>query len=116
MTGMMNTATWRTDTMLKSAGLGFTNATDAADYLVRKGMPFRDAHEVVGKLVLYCEQHGQSIDALSLDELKSLSPMFSDDVYDALSLETCVKKRAVYGGPSPDSVKKHIDKIKAYLK
>jgi argininosuccinate lyase len=116
MTGMMDTATWRTDTMLKSAGLGFTNATDAADYLVKKGMPFRDAHEVVGKLVLYCEQHGQSIDALSLDELKNLSPMFTDDVYDALSLETCVKKRSVYGGPSPDSVKKHIDKIKACLK
>ncbi len=116
MTGMMDTTAWRTDTMYKSAGLGFTNATDAADYLVKKGMPFRDAHEVVGKLVLYCEQHGQTIDALSLDELKALSTMFTDDVYDALSLETCVKKRAVYGGPSPDSVKKHIEKIKAFLK
>ena len=115
MTGMIETAVWNKDTMKKSAGLGFTNATDAADYLVSKGMPFRDAHEVVGKLVLYCEQSATSIDALSLDELNALSPMFGDDVYDALSLETCVEKRCVYGGPSEKSVQVHIDKIKAFL-
>ncbi|MDD5017266.1 MAG: argininosuccinate lyase [Eubacteriales bacterium] len=116
MTGMIETAAWNKDTMKKSAGAGFTNATDAADYLVGKGMPFRDAHEVVGKLVLYCEQHGKAIDALPLDALQKLSPMFGEDVYDALSLEACVGKRAVYGGPGADSVKKHIDKIKAFLK
>ena len=116
MAGMVKTATWKKDTMRKSAGLGFTNATDAADYLVKKGLPFRDAHEVVGKLVLYCEQNGTAIDALSLTELQELSPMFADDVYHALSLDTCVQARAVYGGPGPNSVKKYIDKIKAFLK
>lgn len=114
-TGMIKTAVWNKDTMKKSAGLGFTNATDAADYLAKKGMPFRDAHEVVGKLVLYCEQNGKAIDELSIDELKSLSPMFADDVYDALSLETCVNKRIVYGGPNPGSVMKHIQKTKDFL-
>ena len=74
-----------------------------------------DAHEVVGKLVLYCEQNGKAIDVLSLKELQALSPLFTDDVYDALSLGTCVQTRAVYGGPSPDSVKQHIQKIKAFL-
>lgn len=114
-TGMIQTAAWNKDTMKKSAGLGFTNATDAADYLAKKGMPFRDAHEVVGKLVLYCEQNGKAIDELSIDELKNLSPMFADDVYDALSLETCVNKRIVYGGPNPGSVMKHIQKTKDFL-
>lgn len=114
-TGMIQTAAWNKDTMKKSAGLGFTNATDAADYLAKKGMPFRDAHEVVGKLVLYCEQNGKAIDELSIDELKNLSPMFADDVYNALSLETCVNKRIVYGGPNPGSVMKHIQKTKDFL-
>lgn len=113
--GMIKAANWHKDTMLASAGLGFTNATDAADYLTKKGMPFRDAHEVVGKLVLYCEQNSKAIDELNIDELTDLSPMFKDDVYDALSLETCVEKRAVYGGPSAQSVQQHIDLIKKYL-
>ncbi len=115
MTGMLKTATWRKDTMRKAAGLGFTNATDAADYLTKKGMPFRDAHEVVGKLVLYCETNGKAIDALTLNELKALSPMFDEDVFDALSLESCVERRAVFGGPSAESVKKHIEMVKAFL-
>ena len=115
MTGMLRTATWRKDNMKKAAGLGFTNATDAADYLAKKGMPFRDAHEVVGKLVLYCEQNGKAIDALSLAELQSLSPMFKDDVFDALSLEACVQRRAVFGGPNADSVIKHIKLIRKFL-
>jgi argininosuccinate lyase len=115
MTGMLQTAAWRKDNMVKAAGLGFTNATDAADYLAKKGMPFRDAHEVVGKLVLYCEQSGKAIDALSLEELQSLSPMFENDVFEALSLEACVQRRAVFGGPNPGSVQKHIDMMKAFL-
>ncbi len=110
-TRMIQTATWNKDVMKASAGLGFTNATDAADYLTKKGLPFRDAHEVVGRLVLLCEQSGKAIDEVSIEELKSLSPMFEDDVYDALSLETCVDKRNVYGGPSAESVKKHIKLI-----
>lgn len=115
MTGMLKTATWRKDTMRKAAGLGFTNATDAADYLTKKGMPFRDAHEVVGKLVLYCETNGKAINALTLNELKALSPMFDEDVFDALSLESCVERRAVFGGPSAESVSKHIEMVKAFL-
>ncbi len=114
-TGMIQTAEWNKDEMKKSAGKGFTNATDAADYLAKKGMPFRDAHEIVGKLVIYCEQKSKAIDELSIEEFKKLSPLFSDDVYQALSLETCVDKRAVYGGPNAQSVKKHINKIKNYL-
>lgn len=114
-TGMIQTAAWNKDVMLGSAGLGFTNATDAADYLAKKGMPFRDAHEVVGKLVLFCEQSGKAIDELTLNELQSLSPMFEDDVFEALSLQTCVDKRAVYGGPAAVSVKKHIGMVKKFL-
>lgn len=115
MTGMLRTAEWKTENMRAGAGRGFTNATDAADYLVRKGLPFRDAHEVVGKLVLYCEQHGKALADLSLMELKQLSPLFSEDVYDALSLEACVKRRAVAGGPSVPSVQKHIDRIREFM-
>ncbi len=115
-TGMIQTAAWNKDVMKASAGLGFTNATDAADYLTKKGLPFRDAHEVVGKLVLLCEQSGKAIDELSLSELQSLSPMFEDDVFEALSLETCVDKRNVYGGPSADSVSKHIELMIKFTK
>jgi len=115
-TGMIETATWNKDVMKASARLGFTNATDAADYFTKKGLPFRDAHEVVGKLVLLCEQNGKAIDELSLGDLKSLSPIFENDVYDALSLETCVDKRNVYGGPSASSVKKHIELMIEFTK
>ena len=115
MTGMLRTAEWRTDNMRAGAGRGFTNATDAADYLVRKGLPFRDAHEVVGRLVLHCEQHSKALSDLSLLELKQLSPLFSEDIYEALSLEACVKRRAVLGGPSVTSVQKHIDRIQEFM-
>jgi len=114
-TGMIQDAEWDAQRMRAAAGSGFTNATDAADYLVRKGMPFRDAHEAVGRLVLYCERNGLSIEELSLEELKSVSPLFSEDVYDFISLEACVKNRAVYGGPGRESLKKHIAKIKEFL-
>ena len=115
MTGMLRTAEWKTDNMRAAAGRGFTNATDAADYLVRKGLPFRDAHEVVGKLVLYCEQQSKALADLSLVELKQMSELFSEDVYEALSLEACVKRRAVSGGPSVPSVQKHIDRIREFM-
>jgi argininosuccinate lyase len=114
-TGMIQDAEWDSDKMRKAAELGFTNATDAADYLVRKGMPFRDAHETVGRLVLYCEKQGLSIEDLSLEELKNISPLFSEDVYDSISLEACVERRAVYGGPNVESVSKHIAKMKEFL-
>ncbi len=115
MAGMLRTAEWRKDAMRAAAGSGFTNATDAADYLVSKGLPFRDAHEVVGKLILYCEQHGKALGDLTLAEMKQMSELFSEDVYDALSLESCVQRRAVPGGPSVQSVQKHIDRIREFI-
>ncbi len=114
-TGMIQSAEWDCANMRKCAGLGFTNATDAADYLARKGLPFREAHEVVGKLVLYCEQSKKPIEELELRELKRLSPLFEEDVYDSLSLDSCVEKRSCCGGPNRNSVKKHIARMKEFL-
>ncbi len=104
-TDMLRTLRFRKENMEKSAMMGFTNATDAADYLVNKGMPFRDAHSVIGRLVLACIDKNCAIDDLSLDELKSFSELFDKDIYDAISLETCVNKRLTTGGPSPDKMK-----------
>lgn len=115
MRGMLATAQFRKDAMAAGAGRGFTNATDAADYLVRKGMPFRDAHEVVGRLVLTCEQQGRAIEDLSLEELRELSPAFDEDVHEAVSLQTCVEARSVPGGPAPDAVREHIAQAKKLL-
>ncbi len=100
-TDMIATVKFNKENMRRSAMLGFTNATDAADYLVKKGMPFRDAHSVIGKLVLYCIDKNCAIDDLSIEELKEFSNLFSDDIYDEISLETCVEKRLTIGGPSP---------------
>ncbi|MCR4797291.1 MAG: argininosuccinate lyase, partial [Lachnospiraceae bacterium] len=91
--GMIATMKVRKDRMKKSAVLGFTNATDAADYLVKKGVPFRDAHGIIGRLVLYCLDKGCAIDDLSLQELKTISEVFEEDVFDAISLKTCVENR-----------------------
>ncbi|MFA5675813.1 MAG: argininosuccinate lyase [Christensenellales bacterium] len=113
--GMIGAASWNTKEMLAAAGLGFTNATDAADYLVNKGLPFRDAHEAVGKLVVYCEQQGKAIGDLSLDELKALSDLFEEDVFERISLKSCIDRREVFGGPNPKSVKKHIETLRKFL-
>ncbi len=107
-TGMIETMNFRKDKMAQSALGGFTNATDAADYLVNKGVPFRDAHGIIGKMVLLCIEKNCSIDDLSLEELKSLSPVFGEDVYDAISLETCVEKRLTIGAPGKDAMKEVI--------
>jgi argininosuccinate lyase len=107
-TDMLRTLKFNTDNMEKSATRGFTNATDAADYLVNKGMPFRDAHSVIGRLVLYCIDKGCAIDDLTLDELKGFSELFSQDIYDAISLKTCVEKRLTIGAPSSEAMKKVI--------
>ncbi|MCD8381036.1 MAG: argininosuccinate lyase [Lachnospiraceae bacterium] len=114
-TGMVSTMKFRKDVMAKSAMNGFTNATDAADYLVGKGVPFRDAHSIVGRLVLYCIDRNTSIDALSLDELRSISDKFGDDIYDAISLKTCVEKRLTIGAPGSGAMKQVLDIYKAYL-
>ena len=94
--------------MEKSAKNGFTNATDAADYLVNHGVPFRDAHGIVGKLVLYCIDKGISLDDMSLDEYKAISPVFEEDIYDAISLKTCIEKRNTIGAPGPAAMEKVI--------
>ncbi len=114
-TGMLATMKFRKERMAASAMNGFTNATDAADYLVGKGVPFRDAHGIIGRLVLYCIEKNTSIDALSLEELQTISDKFGEDIYDAVSLKTCVEKRLTIGAPGPEAMKKVIAANKAYL-
>ena len=114
--GMMSTITFNKEQMAVSAMKGFTNATDAADYLVKKGMPFRDAHGVIGRLVLYCIDKDKAIEDCSLNELKSISEVFDNDIYEAISLKTCVENRTTKGGPAPDNMKKVIEHYKEYLR
>ena len=114
-TGMLDTMKFKKDNMAKSAMNGFTNATDAADYLVNKGVPFRDAHGIIGRLVLYCIEKNTSIDVLSLTELQAISDKFDEDIYDAVSLKTCVEKRLTIGAPGPDVMKQVIALHKEYL-
>ena len=114
-TGMMKTIRFKKDVMEVSAMKGFTNATDAADYLVKHGVPFRDAHSVIGQLVLYCIEKDKAIDELSIDELKAISPVFEADVYEEISLETCVNKRLTFGAPSPEVMKQVILQCRNYL-
>ena len=114
-TGMIDTMTFNKDVMEKSAMAGFTNATDAADYLVNHGVPFRDAHGIIGQIVLYCLDHGISIDEMSLDELKAICPVFEADIYDAISLKTCVEKRLTKGAPSSAAMNEAIREYEAYL-
>lgn len=113
--GELSTLKFRKDVMERSAKQGFTNATDAADYLVRKGMPFRDAHGVIGRLVVWCIDHEKAIDDCSLDELRQFSALFDHDVYEAVALKTCVDRRLTYGAPGPDVMKKVIEEEKRYL-
>ena len=114
-TGMLRTMKFKKDRMAKSALGGFTNATDAADYLVNKGVPFRDAHGIIGRLVLYCIDKNCAIDDLSLEELKQLSDVFEEDIYDAISLETCVEKRLTIGAPGKDAMEKVLQINRKYL-
>lgn len=113
--GMMATIRFNKDKMAASAMMGFTNATDAADYLVKKGVPFRDSHEIIGRLVLYCIDKNTSIDSLSLKELKEISDVFEEDVYNEISLETCVEKRLTHGAPSAEIMKKQVEVNEKYL-
>lgn len=105
---MLATMRIRKEQMLEGAKGGFTNATDVADYLVKKGMPFRDAHAVVGKMVAYCLDKGKVIDALSMDEFHAFSDVFEEDVYGSISLETCVNQRNLIGGPAMETVRQAI--------
>lgn len=114
-TGMIATIKFNKEVMETSAMNGFTNATDAADYLVKKGMPFRDAHAVIGRLVLYCIENNKAIHELKLLELKSICDMFDMDVYDEISLETCVEKRITTGGPSRMAITNEIAKNDEFI-
>lgn len=114
-TGMIASLKFRKDVMRRSAMNGFTNATDAADYLVKKGVPFRDAHGIIGELVLLCLDRGISLDELSLSDYQKICPVFEEDIYDAIRLETCVEKRVTLGAPGPDVMKPVIDEYKKIL-
>ena len=112
---MIDTLTVNRANMRKAANGGFISATDCADYLAKKGMPFREAYGIVGKLVGHCVDTGHSLETLPLEEYKKVSEYFEEDVYDALSLETCVNGRKVYGGPAPEAVKVQIENIKHFI-
>lgn len=114
--GMIKTMKVKKANMKKSAAGGFTNATDVADYLVKKGMAFRSAHEVVGKIVLYCITKDIAIDDLNMEEFKNFSPIFEEDIYKAIDLLTCVEERSVIGGPSSSSVKTQIEVLEKFIK
>ena len=112
---MVDTLTVKQRNMQKAAAGGFINATDCADYLVKQGLPFRDAYMIVGRLVHMCLKTGETLDTLPLKDFQSVSGAFGPDVYQALELKTCVGGRKVYGGPAPDSVKTQIEHIKEFV-
>ena len=112
---MVDTLTVRPKNMAKAAAGGFINATDCADYLVKKGMPFREAYMIVGRLVNTCIKNGETLDTLTLRDFRAISGLFDEDVYEALALKTCVNGRQVYGGPSAKSVAVQIENIEAFL-
>ena len=114
-TGMLDTMKFRKDIMEQSAKHGFTNATDVADYLVRKGIPFRDAHGITGRLVLDCLDRGCSLDDLPLDEFRRYSPVIDDDIYEAISMKTCVERRNTTGAPGPEAIRAEIERNRKYL-
>ena len=115
-TGMLDTIKFRKERMAQSAMKGFTNATDAADYLVGKGVPFREAHGIVGRLVLYCTEKNTSIDALPLEEMKEISDRFEEDIYDAVSLKACVERRLTIGAPGREAMEKVLAVYRQCLK
>ena len=114
-TGMLKTMKFNSARMEESAKHGFTNATDAADYLVNHGVPFRDAHGIVGRLVLYCIDKGIALDNMSMEEFKAISPVFEDDIYDAISMKTCVEMRNTIGAPGKAAMEKVIKAEEEYL-
>ena len=115
-TNMLATTQFHKDTMEKSTAGGFTNATDAADYLVKHGVPFRDAHGIIGQLVLACEEKGCTLDTLPLYDYQTICPAFEADIYDAISLQTCVAKRNTTGAPGPEALAQEIANDETFLK
>ena len=115
MSGMLSSMKFNNERMAKSARGGFTNATDAADYLVKKNVAFRDAHEIVGRLVLYGIEHGKALDDFSLEEFRNISEYFDYDIFDAISLKTCVEKRNTKGAPGLTAIMNEIKESKKLL-
>ncbi len=114
-TGMIDTMSFNKEVMEASTKNGFTNATDAADYLVNHGVPFRDAHGIVGQLVLYCIDKGIALDDMTIDEYKAISPVFEEDIYDAISIKTCVEKRLTKGAPGKQAMSEVLEIYEKYL-
>ncbi|EHO52120.1 argininosuccinate lyase [Lachnospiraceae bacterium oral taxon 082 str. F0431] len=115
MSGMLSSMKFNHERMVKSARGGFTNATDAADYLVKKNVPFRDAHEIVGRLVLYGIENNKALDDFTLEEFKNISEVFDNDIYDAISLKTCVEKRNTKGAPGLKAINDEIEASRKLL-
>ena len=113
--GMLQSVSFHTNHMYKSAFGGYTNATDVADWLVKKSLAFRDAHEIVGRLVLYAIDKKVSLDALSLEEYKAISNVFDETIYEAISVQMCVNARNIPGGPAQSTVLKAIEDAEAFL-
>ena len=113
---MLTTMTVNKENMRRAAAKGFINATDCADYLVKKGLPFRDAYKITGTLVALCIKKEKTLEELALEDFKRLSDKFEDDVYDAINLETCVMQRKAAGGPAPEAVQSQIEKLKSVLR
>ena len=114
-TGMLDTMKFHKNVMEQSAKNGFTNATDAADYLVNHGVPFRDAHGIVGQLVLYCIEKDIALDDMKLEEFQAISPVFEADIYDAIRMETCINKRVTLGAPGKEAMEQVISIYEKYL-
>lgn len=113
---MLDTATFQVATLREAVSKGFINATDCADYMVKKGLPFRSAYKIVGQLVAYCIANQKTLETLSLEEYQNASPIFENDVYEAIDPDTCVAGRACYGGPAPERVQEQIRSMRNYLK
>ena len=115
-TGMLATTKFNSEKMRLSASRGFTNATDAADYLVKKGVYFRDAHRIVGELVLYCIDQGKGLEELMLEELKTFSDVIENDIFEAIDLDTCVRERKTTGAPGAEAMNRAIASYEDYMK
>ena len=115
-TGMIATMKVLPENMRRAASAGFINATDCADYLTKKGLPFRDAYTAVGNLVYYCTERGKGLEDLSLEELRQISPLFDGDVYEALGLEACMGQRKSWGGPAPEETARQIQSLEAFIR
>ena len=115
-TKMIETARFNKQTMAQGAEGGYTNATDVADYLAKKGMPFRNAHEIVGRLVLFCIENNITLKQVSIEQYRKISEYFDVDIYEAIDIEVCVNQRKSFGGPAPESVQKMIEKTEKFIK